>query len=44
MPDTIPAKSGAPEAWAIPRQRGRAIRKTIRPAMESYLIFGDITN
>jgi len=39
MPPTIPAispeNSGAPDASAIPKQSGRATRKTIRPAIRS---------
>ena len=35
IPDKRPAYKGAPEARAIPRQRGKAIRKTDRPAGRS---------
>ena len=31
IPAMIPDKGGAPEAKAIPKQRGRATRKTTRP-------------
>jgi hypothetical protein len=32
MPEMMPEKSGAPEASAMPRQSGKATRKTTRPA------------
>ena len=35
IPDKIPAKGGASEARAIPRQRGSATRKTTVPALKS---------
>ena len=38
IPDKIPEYKGAPEAKAIPRQSGRATKKTERPAGRSYLI------
>jgi len=37
MPERMPAYSGAPDASAIPRQRGNATKKTERPAGRSYL-------
>lgn len=37
MPDKRPAYKGAPEAKAIPRQRGRATRNTESPAGRSCL-------
>ena len=36
IPATIPANNGAPEACAIPRQSGSAMRKTISPARASF--------
>ena len=35
IPEIIPAKGGAPEATAIPRQRGNATKKTTSPESES---------
>jgi hypothetical protein len=35
----IPENKGAPEAKAIPIQRGKATRKTTKLAGKSYLIF-----
>jgi len=37
IPEIKPAKSGAPEANAIPRQSGNAIRKTTNPEARSDL-------
>ena len=37
MPDKSPAYNGAPEAKAIPKQRGSATRKTESPAGKSCL-------
>ena len=37
IPDKSPAYSGAPEAKAIPKQSGRATRKTESPAGKSCL-------
>jgi hypothetical protein len=34
-PDIIPETSGAPEARAMPKFRGSAIRKTTKPAEKS---------
>ncbi|MNY79130.1 hypothetical protein D3C86_2196310 [compost metagenome] len=39
MPEIIPDISGAPEASAMPRQSGKATRKTTRAAGISYLRF-----
>jgi hypothetical protein len=36
-PERIPEKSGAPDAKAIPRHKGIAIRKTTKPAGRSVL-------
>src|SRR6476620_7588268 len=35
-PDRIPEYNGAPEASAIPKQRGSATKNTERPAGKSY--------
>ena len=35
VPAMMPAMAGTPEAWAMPRQRGMATRKTTRPATRS---------
>jgi hypothetical protein len=35
-PDTIPENKGALDAWAIPRHKGKAIKKTIRPDIRSF--------
>ena len=37
MPERIPAYRGAPDANAMPKQRGSATKKTERPAGRSYL-------
>ena len=37
MPDRSPAYSGAPEAKAMPKQRGSATKKTESPAGKSCL-------
>ena len=37
MPERMPEYNGAPEANAMPRQRGSATKKTERPAGRSYL-------
>ena len=37
-PEKIPEYNGAPEASAIPKQSGRATKKTERPAGKSYFI------
>lgn len=34
-PEIIPAYKGAPEANAIPKQSGRATKKTVKPAGKS---------
>jgi hypothetical protein len=36
IPAIIPEKSGAPEAKAIPKQSGKATKKTTNPAGKSY--------
>ena len=38
IPATRPANKGAPEARAIPRQRGKATKKTAIPDFQSPLI------
>jgi hypothetical protein len=38
----MPAKGDAPEAIAIPRQRGNATKKTTKPDMKSDLISENI--
>jgi hypothetical protein len=35
MPATTPENKGACEAWAMPRHKGNAIRKTINPDKKS---------
>ena len=37
MPDKSPEYNGAPDAKAIPKQSGRATRKTVSPAGKSCL-------
>ena len=37
MPDKMPVYNGAPDANAMPRQRGSATKKTESPAGKSYL-------
>ncbi len=44
MPAIIPEKSGAPEARAIPRQRGNATRNTTRPDAKSDFIYFVVRN
>ena len=38
-PEVDPEENGAPEARAIPKQSGRATRKTTKPAGRSYFMF-----
>lgn len=37
IPDKIPEYTGAPEANEMPRQSGRATKKTVMLALKSYL-------
>ena len=39
MPAKIPAESGAPEAKAIPKHKGMAIKKTTTPASRSSRMY-----
>jgi hypothetical protein len=37
IPEIIPANNGAPEAKAMPKHKGRATKKTTKPAGKSSL-------